>query len=288
MILAVDIGGTSIKGAILEHGVIVAKSWTHTDISNTPDSIFQSLFKVIDELLSSGHYVDKIGISSAGDVDPVTGKVLYATQSLPNYTGQDLRGKVNARYGIHVSVLNDAMCALIGELESGAGKGIMNVMMLTLGTGVGGEISNKGKVLLGSEGRGSRLGHEFYKTGRKCACGKDGCLECYVSATGLLRTANEMGLKIDDCRQLETHENTKLINKVLEKFSFELAEVVQILVAKNHVQMVIIGGGIVTMKDLWWDMFCKFNSDKVIVKIAELGNTAGIIGAEAITREIMY
>ena len=161
-------------------------------------------------------------------------------------------------------------------------------MMLTLGTGVGGEISDNGKVMLGSEGRGSRLGHEFYKKGRKCACGKDGCVECYVSATGLLRTANEMGLEIDDCRQLETHENTKLINEVLERFSFDLAEVIHILVAKYSVQMVIIGGGIVTMKDLWWDMFCNFNGDKVEVKIAELGNTAGIIGAEAITHGVMY
>ncbi len=286
MIIGVDIGGTTIKGGLVDNGKIVHNISVPTDISRQFDSLFTSICKVIDALLDYGD-VQAIGISSAGDIDPIHGKVIYATSVLPDYTGKEIRKLLVDKYGIKVSVMNDAMCALIGEMTYGSVVGENNVAMLTLGTGVGGEIAVNGKVLLGDNCRGMRLGHNYYgRQDRLCPCGKIGCVETFVSATGLKETARRNGINVEDCRQLfcrEVPQDTS--DKIIEEFTQDLARVVDNIATTYKVDCIVIGGGLIYLQQFWWQQFLSKTNKKIKICKATLGNDAGIIGASIITQK---
>ena len=133
--IGIDIGGTSIKGAVIENGTVTARAKRSTDISRGLDSIRDCLFAVIKDLLPLAGAGAGIGIGSAGDIDPYEGKVLYATGNLPEFTGFEIKKDVENKFNRRVFVVNDAAAAFIGEAYFGAAENCKNAVMLTLGTG---------------------------------------------------------------------------------------------------------------------------------------------------------
>lgn len=133
--IGIDIGGTSIKGAVIENGAVTARAKRSTDTSRGRDSIKDCIFEVIKSLLPLIGTDAGIGIGSAGDIDPYEGKVLYATDNLPGFTGFEIKRDVESAFNRRSFVVNDAVAAFIGESYFGAAKGCKNAVMLTLGTG---------------------------------------------------------------------------------------------------------------------------------------------------------
>lgn len=291
--IGIDIGGTSIKGAVIEESKIIKRAKSPTNAINGRDAVLQSLFTVIDTLLPFTDDASPIGIGSAGDINSETGEVIYATDNLPNFTGLPLGKIVSERYNRETTVINDAVSGLIGELVYGAGKGCEDLVLLTLGTGLGCGILLQNRVLTGSRCRAGRAGHmKLHQNGRGCTCGESGCIEQYVSATGLTKTAVEYGMEKIDCETVFklAHERDSNALKVRESFFNDFKTVLQDLVNLLDPEKIIIGGGLVELKQYWWEDFLNFLPQYItsIIKPAELGNDAGFFGSQYTARNKQF
>ncbi len=294
-IIGIDIGGTYIKGAVCEGSRIIFDTKVPTFASNGIDTILKQLFSLIDILLPIADEKSPIGIASAGDINPFTGEVVYATNTLPGFTGLQLGKTVAEKTKRDVTVLNDADAALIGEMEFGAAQGKANAVLYTLGTGLGGGIAVNGHLLLGSNFHAARPGHiPLYQHGRKCSCGDYGCAEQYVSVTGLLKTAKEFGFEIDkdNCKTLfiASDMDDARAKCAVERFLNDLCSVIVTVQSLLDSDIVIIGGGLIQMKKYWWNQMLNIlpeNLQKITVPAA-LKNLAGCLGSAAATLNKSY
>lgn len=282
--IGIDIGGTSIKGAVAENGKIIARAKRYTDTSRGPDGVKSCLFSVIGELLPRVGADSGIGIGSAGDIDPYSGKVVYATGNLPGFTGFEIKKTVEMHFNRPVTVVNDAAAAFIGEKYFGAAKGLNNAVMLTLGTGLGGAAEVNGKLLLGRNYHATRIGHiPLHIGGRKCSCGKIGCAEQYVSATGLLRTASELGCKCSNCNELlkRAASGDESCSHAVKIFILDLCAVIDTVKCIFDPECIVLGGGIIELGSYWFNDLLQAlpENDAALVRPAVLGNDAGSIGA---------
>ncbi|MEY3484186.1 MAG: hypothetical protein RLZZ218_1021, partial [Actinomycetota bacterium] len=188
--VGIDVGGTKIAGALVsETGNILKSLKVPTPADNT-DDLITAVVEMVKEL-SSGQEVAAVGVAIAGFIDADQSEVIYSPNlSLRN---EPLKAKLEARLGIDVFVENDANAAGWAEYRFGAGRGSDHMMMITIGTGVGGAIVAKGELFRGGFGIGAELGHtNFIQEGRACGCGQNGCLEQYASGSALLDSAKEL------------------------------------------------------------------------------------------------
>lgn len=286
--IGLDIGGTSIKGAVIDGDQIVKMTQVPTQAALGVQGILQAIYSCIDMLLP---YIDsegKIGIGCAGDIDPYEGRVIYATGNLPNFTGLELKKIIEEKFNRATTVINDAVAGLIGELIYGAGRDCQNVVMITLGTGLGGGILANGKLVLGNNCRAGRLGHvTLYPNGLDCNCGCMGCAEQYVSATGLMNTAKEIGLDAANCGEImkKSKDNNSKAVAVVDKFLTDLSMIINNYLNIFDSEIFIIGGGLVELKEYWWHKLMgkldEINRTKVVP--AQLGNQAGFYGSQYLT-----
>lgn len=182
-----DIGITDTKGEIVARGTISTR--THTDVHRYADDLYketEELAKVVGGIEN----VAAIGIGAPGANRE--GEIAYS-KNLPWEMPVPLAAIVEKRFGIPVTVDNDANAAAAGEMIYGVARGMRNFITITLGTGVGSGIVCDGKLLRGHRGMGGELGHLSVRhtNARACTCGKNGCLEAYCSASGMVRTAKE-------------------------------------------------------------------------------------------------
>ena len=197
----VDIGGTTIKMSLFEMtGHMVDKWEIPTNTENNGSSILDDVAAVIEgRLVSDGiskEDVEGIGIGVPGPV--VQDSVVMCCVNL-GWGRVEVAKELEEKTGLKVCVGNDANVAALGEMWQGGGKGYRNVIMITLGTGVGGGIIIDGRIINGSNGAGGEIGHIFVEEAETevCGCGKRGCLEQYASATGIVRLAKR-ALAADD------------------------------------------------------------------------------------------
>ena len=186
----IDIGGTTIKGALFEgaNPAPVRELSVPTRGREGREAILGQLFSLLDALCKKD--VGFIGISSAGNIDPETGRCVYATDNLTGWTGTEIARLVRERYSLPCKADNDAICALKGELAFYAG--VKDATMITLGTGVGGASMVAGNIVRGRNFAGGRWGHLCLNpAGNRCNCGKVGCAETYLSATALMRESGK-------------------------------------------------------------------------------------------------
>lgn len=200
--IGVDIGGTSIKaGLVRTGGEVCFTTQTPTEAGKGRDSIVTGLVRVIEEVLAfaraEGLEPSGIGIATAGTIDEQDGSIFAATDNLPGWTGFQLRNFVQDHFKLTTSVVNDAQAAALSELHFGAGRNLTDFAVITLGTGVGGGIVSAGKLLRGPHGFAGSIGHTvIHADGRPCNCGRNGCLEAYVSTCALLREYCDRGGKV--------------------------------------------------------------------------------------------
>jgi len=188
--VGIDVGGTKIAGAVVsESGEILASLKVPTPATNT-EALIDAIVAMVQEL-SSGREISAVGVAIAGFIDAKQSEVIYSPNlSLRN---EPLKTKLETRLGVEVIVENDANAAGWAEYRFGAGQGSKHMMMITIGTGVGGAIVANGDLFRGGFGIGAELGHtNFIQAGKICGCGQLGCLEKYASGSALLEAAKEL------------------------------------------------------------------------------------------------
>ena len=188
--IGVDIGGTKVAaGVVDESGNVLART-RHATPSASPSDVEDVVASCVAELRAE-HEVEAVGIGAAGFIDADRSRVLFA----PNLSWRDepLRDAVASRVGLPVVVENDANAAAWAEHRFGAGRGEAHLVVVTVGTGIGGGIVLDGRLHRGRFGIGAEFGHmQVLPGGRRCGCGQSGCWEQYCSGRALLREAREI------------------------------------------------------------------------------------------------
>ena len=194
-VVGIDLGGTNtVFGIVDARGVVIASSSIKTCKHNTVDGFIEDLYVELTRLIKANDAEGKIhGIGiGAPNANYYTGMIEDAV-NLPWPTPIPLAKLVSEKFGIPVTITNDANAAAIGEMTYGASRPNKEIIMITLATGVGSGIVINGQLVYGHDGFAGELGHVIMKrnNGRLCGCGRTGCLEAYCSATGVARTARE-------------------------------------------------------------------------------------------------
>ena len=188
--IGVDVGGTKVLGGVVSpSGEILVRSSRDTP-KQGGSALTHTIAEVIHELLTQ-HKVSTIGISAAGFVSSDR-KTMLATPNISGWNGIDLQAEISALVGLPVVIENDANSAAWGEAVYGAGRGENHMMMLTVGTGIGGGVVVDGNLYRGAFGVAAEFGHlRVVPDGHLCGCGARGCFEQYASGNALMRHARE-------------------------------------------------------------------------------------------------
>ena len=199
-VIGIDMGGTNtVFGIVDARGIVIAsssiKTAKHANFDDYVDELYTEVTKLIKENDAEGK-IHGIGIG-APNANYYTGEIADGV-NLPWPTPIPLVQKMQDKFGIPVMTTNDANAAAIGEMTYGAARGLKDFIMITLGTGVGSGTVINGQVVYGHDGFAGEFGHVIVeRDGRECGCGRKGCLETYVSATGIKRTAFELMAKMN-------------------------------------------------------------------------------------------
>lgn len=243
-ILAFDIGGTFIKYALCNDNFeLTEKNKIPTNANQGGQVIIQRIIDIIE----SYENIDRVAISTAGQVDSEHGVVVYSTDNIPYYTGMMVKSLIENKTGIPTFVENDVNAAALGEAHFGAAKGESDFICLTLGTGVGGAIFLNNKLYKGSASAAGEIGHMvIHAGGRQCTCGGEGCFECYASANALIKAVNKISDEPLDAFQIFQKENMQRpeIRSEIDKWIDEIIIGLMNLIYIFNPPLIVIGGGI--------------------------------------------
>ena len=188
--IGLDIGGTKINGCVVDAGGVVLARGRRESPAQDPVAMVDEAASLIRQL-SVGHDVEAAGVACAGFIDPPGTTVLFA----PNLAWRDLPLKKLLESALHlpVTIENDANAAAWGEFRFGAAVGTTDMVLVTVGTGIGGGVVTNGVLMRGAFGLAAELGHmRVVPGGLRCGCGNRGCWEQYASGTALVREAREL------------------------------------------------------------------------------------------------
>lgn len=313
-LIGIDLGGTSTKFAIIKKSGDIIDKWsiktdTSDDGSHVVPNIIESILTKMDELAMSTDEFIGIGMGSPGSVNRAEGTVVGA-YNLNWRTVQPVKKTIENTLDIPFYLDNDANVAALGEQWKGAGANEPNVVFITLGTGVGGGIIVNNQLVQGSSDTAGEIGHMTVGDNRfeyQCTCGKTGCLETLASATGIARIATEMLKKSKVQSSLEAifKENKKLeavdvfneakngdelalevVNIICDYLAFAIGNISNLL----NPSTIVIGGGVSKAGDILKQTVESHLNDylfpplrnKTTVRIAQLENDAGVIGASSL------
>ena len=308
--IGVDVGGTKVAaGLVDEQGTILRRTRRPTP-SASPDDVEDVIAACVHELVE-GTEAAAVGIGAAGFVTVDRSTVLLA----PNLSWRDepLRDAVAERVGLPVVVENDANAAAWGEYRFGAGRGEPDLVLVTVGTGIGGGIVLDGRLHRGRFGIGGEIGHlQMVPGGRRCGCGQDGCWEQYSSGRALLREAREIadvrrqygarllelgGGRIEGIEAIEVtqaaREGDAAAIECFEVVGARLGQGLADLAAVLDPSAFVLGGGVADAGELLLAPTRRAFAERLTgrgsrpvaeVRLAALGNDAGLVGAADLAR----
>lgn len=308
--LGIDLGGTNIAAGICdENGKIILKKSVPALPEREADAIMNDMARLCLDLLAEANIsindVAYAGIASPGIADPDHGTIVYSC-NFPTFVDYPICSVLSEKLGIEkVLVANDANAAAKGEAVCGAAKGYSDSVFVTLGTGVGGGIIIDKKILTGFNYAGAEIGHiVIVHGGRPCNCGRNGCFEAYASATGLIKTTKEKMLADKDslmwaeCGSIDKvsgrtsfdamRKGDKSAKEAVDEYISYLACGITDIINIFQPEILSIGGGISNEKDYLLEplkkivekeQYSRTCKNKTEIRIAQLGNDAGIIGA---------
>lgn len=308
--IGIDVGGTKIAGGVVdEAGTILAEARVESPADDT-DRIEQTIVSLV-QGLRADHEVDAVGVGMAGYIDSGRSVVMFT----PNLALRDvpLRADLEATLGLPVVVENDANAAAWGEFAFGAGADVDDLLLLTVGTGVGGGIVIDGELLRGAFGVAAEVGHlRMVPGGHPCGCGNRGCLEQYASGSALVRNARQRAVG-------GSPESRPLVERaggdpaaitgpmvtaaatagdpfcidLLAELGRWLGEGIAALATVLDPAVTVIGGGVSQAGDLLvaparaaflGEVIAPEHRPVQEIRTARLGNRAGIIGAADLAR----
>ena len=302
----VDIGGTTVKIGLFEETGTIVEKWeipTNTLADGEailPDIAFSLKTKIEERKLSEE---DILGIG-VGVPAPVTAEGIVNGSANLGWKYKEVKKEMEELTGLKAYIGNDANVAALGEMWKGGGAGEKNMIMVTLGTGVGGGVIIDGKMLVGNNGAGGEIGHITVRNDETetCGCGRKGCLEQFTSATGVVRLAKRLMNNTDkETKMREFGENITAkdvfdlakegdagANEVVETMGTYLGTAMSHIAVVVNPQAFIIGGGVSkagqflidAIKDKYRET-CFAACGDAAVHLATLGNDAGMYGAAA-------
>ncbi len=311
--IGIDLGGTNIAvGLVNEEGRIIAKTETPTLASRPYQELIKDMAACAKKVMEEANVTDEelrsigVGIPGVADKD---GMVIFCTNL--GWRNVPLRAELQQYINKPVYMDNDATVAGWAEYQAGVSRGTNSSVFMTLGTGLGGGIVMNGKIWDGAHGAGSELGHLVIEVdGVPCTCGKRGCAERYCSATAIIRMAREACIDAPNCLIMRNVEGD--MDKINAKVVFDAAKegdsvamqvfnrfVKYLTIAINNVisfvdpDMIILGGGVSRAGDFLLDAVKATLPEYLFyptlkqpeLRIASLGNDAGIIGAALLGKE---
>jgi glucokinase len=288
VLIGIDVGGTEIKGGIVAlNGLLQVKRSVRTPIEEGKTGIMREIITLIGQLMEQNKVpLLGIGIGSAGRIDPISGRVVYATDNLPGWMGTMITDEIALVYPeVPIYVDNDVNAAAIGEAWVGAAQGYDTYAFIALGTGVGGAAVSRGHMLHGVGGGAGEFGHLIvHPGGVPCNCGQRGCLEQYVSGSALNRIARQIDPDWNSYRLMEYCEaREERANAAIDAFVDNLAVGILNIANMLDPSVIVIGGGLISSSDVWWPRLeaslHRMTERPVKIVKAEAGNDAGIIGA---------
>ncbi|MBM3118102.1 MAG: ROK family protein [Chloroflexi bacterium] len=193
-VLAVDLGGTKIIAAVVvPDGKVISRSYCLTLAEEGPKAVIERLLSAVSEALVGAELKNSeiagVGMAAAGIIDAKKG-VITTSPNLPGWHDVPLRDVIAERIGLATYLVNDASAAALGEHRFGAGKGLGNLIYLTVSTGIGGGIIIDGRLYTGTDGCAGEIGHMTIEAhGPQCNCGNFGCLEALASGSAMTREA---------------------------------------------------------------------------------------------------
>ncbi len=314
--IGIDIGGTRVKLGLCDaDGRILARDATPTDAAAGPSALVNRLKLLLPGLaahagISEGD-MKAVGVGAPGPLDQVRGIVRDAP-NLPGWRNVPLRELCENAFGRPARIENDANAAAFGEFVAGAGADYSSMVLLTLGTGLGSGIVLEGHLIRGEHGTAGECGHMIIEhDGRPCPCGQRGCLERYVSATAVVDRfseavragqASSLAKAVRENQPLKPEQivaaaqaGDALAARIWDETCRYLAVACVNLMRLLDVECIALGGGVANAgerlieptlahyKRLDW----KMTEDRPLLRIASLGEDAGIVGAALLARELL-
>jgi glucokinase len=311
--IGIDLGGTNIAAGLVDESYnLIRKASVETKAKREADEIVKDMAalcqRLCDEQGITIDQIENVGIATPGTADRDNGVVNYAN-NLP-FLYYPIADKLKSFFPVKsVTIANDADAAAYGEVVAGAGKGVKDFIMITLGTGVGGGIVVNGNLYSGSTFAGGELGHMvIVHDGVQCSCGRKGCWEAYSSATAIIRMTKEKmqeckdsamwdyaegnldnvnGRTAFDCMRKGDKAATEVVDAYIGYLATGTANILNIF----QPSVMAFGGGIANEKEnlirplderVRKEVYCRREEDRTKLKSAVLGNDAGIIGAAAL------
>lgn len=284
-ILTFDIGGTFIKyGVCNKKFEFLEDHKVPTEAKKGGQKLVEKIIGIIEEYDN----IDRVAISTAGQVDSENGIIVYSTDNIPYYTGMMVKKLIENKTGIPTFVENDVNSAALGEAHFGAAKGEDNFICLTYGTGIGGAIYINGNLFKGSSCSAGEFGHIItHYGGKQCTCGSEGCYECYASARALTEAVNKISNEPLDAIQMFSPENFAKpeIRSEIDKWIDEIIIGLINIIYTFNPSKIVLGGGIMN-EDYIIDLIDRKIYNKIMASFrnvdivrSRLGNKAGMLGA---------
>jgi len=311
MRIGMDLGGTTVTaGLVNEEGKILASRSAMTGANRGAQAIVDTMAELVRALKEAcSEPICGVGVGTPGAVD-VTGRIVITSPNLP-FTHFPMADLLEDQVGLPVYLGNDANCALLGEQFAGAAKGLSDVVLVALGTGVGGGIMVDGKLLVGFNGAAGEIGHmTFLRGGLPCGCGRSGCYELYASTSALVREAKSAMMRdpesllyqmtSGDPEQMNgrvifeaAHRKDAAALSVLDAYEEDVALGAASLINIFEPEMLVFGGGISGQGEyllspirekIYREIYCPEGLPRTKIAAATLGGDAGIVGAAALVR----
>ncbi len=309
--LAIDLGGTKVAAAIVrEDGTIVSHAARPTEAHRGGEWVLSRIKEATLEALENGKIQPSqligVGLGTPGIVDAEQGIILSDAVNIPGWKGRNLKSELERVLGVPAFIENDANAAGLGEFVFGAGKGSRNLILVTLGTGIGGAVILKGELIHGASFAAGELGHiSIDPNGPKCGCGNYGCIELYASGPAIAQLAREYVLcgvdtKLSTMAPPEeltaehvaraAQEGDLLAQSILAEAGKLLGVTLSGIVNLLNPDRIVIGGGVAQAGDwllrpIRWEIKRRAlpEAAKVLQVVpAALGTNAGILGAAAL------
>ena len=279
--LGVDVGGTKVAAAAVEGGH-PRHAVEHPTVLHSSEALLDGIESAVREVTAAAGEPEAIGIGVPSQVEFATGTVL-ASVNIP-LAGVPLGGELGRRFGVPVYVDNDASCAALAEADA---IGATELVMLTLGTGVGGGIVTGGRIFRGAHGLGGELGHVVVEAeGPECpggGCPNHGCLEALCSGTALERSAGRKGREVVEAARAGDAEAQAHLDRLGRYLGIGISNMVNVF----QPEVVVIGGGLSAAAELFLETAVAEAGSRALptlwerasVQVAQAGNAAGVIGA---------
>lgn len=316
-VAGIDLGGTKVRIALVDLSgeMLLAETWP-TPGEEGPNAVIDQIAQGVKTLIGRADLPTRnltaAGIGAPGPLNTKTG-VVATMPNLPGWEDYPLRDRLSTALGAPVALGNDANAAALGEHRFGAGRGVRDMVMVTLGTGVGGGVISGGRLLEGQVGAGGEIGHMIVSVGGlQCGCGRFGCLEAYAGGRAMALHAERLlseggpattrlallaGGQSPDMRVVEqaAREGDQLSLTILAEATRHLTAGLVNVVHLFNPELVLFGGGLLALRDLFIEpaiaeareLVFPLHGQGLRFGYVQLGDDMGALGAAALALDLL-